>query len=127
MKKVDIRKKYRIRNGEDVEFISDAGRGTHPVVGYVGDQMDITYWTKEGNYFLDETSQFDLVEVSPYEDWKIDDKIEVSDDNIRWKKRHFAGVNDEGFPMAWNAGCSSWTEEYNGKLHWKYARKPEDA
>lgn len=29
----------------------------------------------------------------------------------RWLKRHFAGVDDNGQPTAWNLGVTSWSEQ----------------
>ncbi|MDO4673329.1 MAG: hypothetical protein Q4A76_10490 [Porphyromonadaceae bacterium] len=64
-------------------------------------------------------------EPSPYEDWKIDDKIEVSDDGECWYRRHFAGVNENGKPMVWGDGATSWSyrNDKRYKVEWNYARK----
>jgi hypothetical protein len=123
---IDINKQYKTRSGSDIELVSDAGREPYPIIGYTDDSAVPMGWTRDGQYITTATSALDLVEVRPYEDWEIDDRIEVSADGIYWHKRHFAGIANDGIPMTWNAGLSSWTEEYNGgKVPWKYARKPE--
>lgn len=49
----------------------------------------------------------------PEVDWTkvpIDTPVLVRYGN-RWLKRHFAGVDDNGQPTAWNLGVTSWSEE----------------
>lgn len=49
----------------------------------------------------------------PEIDWSkvpIDTPVLVRYGN-RWLKRHFAGVDDNGQPTAWNLGVTSWSEE----------------
>ena len=70
--------------------------------------------------------------VAEYKDFKfdwsdvpIDTRILVrnrSEDN--WVKRHFAGVSDLGVVMAWEIGCTSWTNGISPVL-WKYAKLAE--
>lgn len=46
-------------------------------------------------------------------DWSkvpIDTPVLVRYGN-RWLKRHFAGVDDNGQPTAWNLGVTSWSEQ----------------
>ena len=124
---IDITKKYQTRDGEPVEIIAVNGREPFPVIGYIGDASTIVHmWRKSGSFLEDEEeSRCDLIEISPYADWEIDDKILVSDDGIVWQRKHFAGVDDAGFPMAWYSGETSWTSR-GGKYSWKYAKKPDE-
>ena len=49
----------------------------------------------------------------PEVDWTkvpIDTPVLVRHGN-RWLKRHFAGVDDNGQPTAWNLGVTSWSEQ----------------
>lgn len=51
--------------------------------------------------------------TEPEVDWTkvpIDTPVLVRYGN-RWLKRHFAGVDDNGQPTAWNLGVTSWSEE----------------
>lgn len=53
---------------------------------------------------------------------KCDDKVEVSDDGVRWFKRHFKCV-ECGCVFTWASGFSSFTAR-NQTIRWKYARIP---
>lgn len=64
----------------------------------------------------------DLIEVSPYEDFKKDDKVMVSHNGEIWYKRYFSHVNVEGIPYCFADGKSSWNSEHAGG--WNYCRKP---
>lgn len=49
----------------------------------------------------------------PEIDWSkvpIDTPVLVRHGN-KWLKRHFAGVDDNGQPTAWNLGVTSWSEQ----------------
>lgn len=81
------------------------------------DDYDYNYLRK----WLDE----EYKEPSFYDDWEIDDKIEVSDDGEYWYKRYFAEVSKNGYPATWNNGATSWSSN-NGKECWRYARKVEE-
>lgn len=55
--------------------------------------------------------------VSEYEEPKVDwSKVPIDTPVLvrygnRWLRRHFAGVDDNGQPTAWNLGVTSWSEE----------------
>ena len=68
-------------------------------------------------------------EPSPFDDWEIDDKIEVKNTpDERWHKRYFAGVNEAGECLAWHRGKTSWVcnNEEVCKVVWDFARKVEE-
>jgi len=61
-------KKYRTMNGEDVVILSTSARTRFPVIGHIGTDTGITYWTVHGLYNMyaelyDIPHQMDLVEV----------------------------------------------------------------
>jgi hypothetical protein len=61
---IDIKKKYKTRSGLDVLLISDQGRGSYPIVGYVGLATTVTTWTDTGICDPDvDYHPFNLVEV----------------------------------------------------------------
>lgn len=45
---IDLKKKYRTRNGRPVRLISDQGRQPYPFLGYVGDDFVPCAWSEEG-------------------------------------------------------------------------------
>lgn len=62
--------KVKTKDGRKVEIISTVGRGTFPVVGYIGDNNSYCYWTLDGKSSF-EDPRFDLVgyETSVQECW----------------------------------------------------------
>jgi len=97
--------------------------GDYPAAIELGDGRIINF--TENGYFLDVKSdhQYNLIEVSPYADFKTDDKVMVSNDGIRWHPRHF---DEEMYEVAWcfNEGGTSWTRE--GSCLWNYCRRPTE-
>jgi hypothetical protein len=67
-------KKYRTRNGEKVVIYTDRHPNDYPIVGRVG--TDVMLWDINGLYRFDKTeSQFDLIEVNPYQEILAEAKI----------------------------------------------------
>ena len=122
--KISMDKKYRYRNGSAARILCT----DRPTDGYfnvisIKENGDIFYHTSEGNFCSSKSkSDNDLIEVSPYDDFKIDDKVIVWNTNELKSKRHFAGINDEGQPLAWYEGKTSFTAE--GRLYsWDHCEK----
>lgn len=66
-----------------------------------------------------------LIEISPYADLKIDDKVLVWDTNPNDKlKRHFSGLDEDGKPTAWYDGKTSFSAEC--KSIWLHCIKYEE-
>jgi len=117
-------KKYRYRNGESARILCiDGNNCKYPVVsmdknGYLFTHTEEGLFAKQGR-----DHHYDLVEDMPYADFQIDDPVMVKDKyHIKWKKRYFAGVDDNGKPLTWNAGTTSWTAEL--KITWDECRRP---
>lgn len=61
---------------------------------------------------------------SAVENLKVDDKVLVSDDGKRWRKRHFHHYDlVTNTVYAFDDGGTSWTT--NASYPWKYAKLPE--
>lgn len=107
---IDMNKKHRFRHSDEFERIlcTDAN-GPLPVkvLTKTGGVVELT---AEGIWQGSATTNFyDLVEIQPWEEFKIDEKVMVKDKHFRtWHKRHFAGVLG-GFPATFAIGMSSWT------------------
>ena len=128
MQKIDISKKYRTRSGYGVEILKTSLRNSvFPVVAIINtaEKQILAGFTEYGKFYGDGESDMDLVEVSPYEDFKIDEPVMVRDfENQSWAKRYFAGVNN-GKPSVWCAGATSWSSESNEDfVYWKFCRRP---
>ena len=50
-----------------------------------------------------------VFEATPYDDWKIDDQVVITNTAGESRRRHFAGVDEYGNPMFFADGGSSWT------------------
>ena len=61
--KIDINKKYKTRDGQDVRVIDNNYSDGWPVKGYIGEKDGADLWTSEGKYDLERESDLDLVEV----------------------------------------------------------------
>ena len=69
-----------------------------------------------------------IEEVSPYADWPMDAKAWFWDE---WRPKwpaHFAGVSEDGKPMSWANGCTSWSLGFNrlAQREWDHAELAED-
>jgi hypothetical protein len=87
-----------------------------PVVGIIISTGELRSWFLDGSYQGDVgPHKYDLVEVSPYHDWKIDEKVWYLSTSLldqgqqRWRAGHFAGVDEEGRPTVWDTGRTSHT------------------
>ena len=80
---ITLDKKYKTVSGLEVKIYSVGNGGVYPVHGAI--KLDsvwrISNWLSDGINSKDYDSEFSLVEVSPYEDLKIDDPVYVWNDN----------------------------------------------
>ena len=81
-------KKYKTRCGYPVRILcTDLKNGITPVLTAAEDILGnelLSMHTQEG--ICPGNSDFDLIEVTPYADFKKDDKVMVSDNGKDWKK-----------------------------------------
>lgn len=112
---IDMNKKYRTRSGLPVRILCVDRKDIFPVVYLIlYEQREIMSTASiGGKYNSPRTeSEWDIIEISPYEDFKIDDPVMVRDfDTEPWNRRHFAGVDEHGRAKAWDAGSTSWSVE----------------
>lgn len=60
---IDWTKPVQTRDGTPVNILSREGRGTFPVIGYIGDATDVDTWTAEGKYRTNKSGPEDLMNV----------------------------------------------------------------
>jgi hypothetical protein len=113
--KVEMGKKYRLKYGSEYKLyaVLENNKGYMEVHG--------AYMNDEGAWFpishkLDGTGKtpgFNLVEVSPYDHLKIDDKVIVWNNTaVRYRfKRHFAGIDITGKPLTYPNGNTSFSNK----------------
>jgi hypothetical protein len=120
--KISKDKKYNTRLGLDVIIykIWEEQNAIHgAAVDRKGFQICALEWDLEGKVWGTTESGNDLIEVSPYADFKIDDKVLVWENSsiCPVKRRgHFAGVSEDGKPTIWDMGRTSFTE--TNKVTW---------
>lgn len=120
---VQMGKRYKTRSGLDVEVLKVDLKAKQPVVAYVTTKdgsQSAGHFCKNGSYIEESTIyDLDLIEVSPYDEFQIDDKVGVSNDGLNWHKRHFAGVSSDGRAMVFDHGRTSWSSD-GRKSPWNY-------
>ena len=130
--KIEMGKKYRTRDGRKVRVLcTDRRHNEYPVVALVtsfcGTTETLDTFTSNGFEVTTESeSNYDLIEVTPYDDFKIDEPVMVRyNDYSEWERYHFAKVTSDGLPMTFAKGCTSWTQNTSyGLTPWAECRRP---
>jgi hypothetical protein len=126
-KLISMNKKYKTRDGRSARIICTDMKGCGYSVAALVQSEDceqMESYTAEGLFWShNKESKDDLIEVSQYEDWKVDDLIMVRDsDRDKWVTRYFAKVQD-GIVYSWSNGYTSYTAD-GSQTFWLEARKP---
>ncbi len=107
---IDINKKYRTRDGQPVRVLCTDRAASNPVVVLLGDKQRVVAYDAGGKLNGAGETGLDLIEIRPYDDLKIDDKVWA------WgRPEHFAGVDARGFPTIWGGGKTSHTTPCSGR------------
>ena len=88
-------------------------------------------YTAEFNIYADGASSLkDLVLVTEWDDFKVDDPVMVRDSEGSWKKSYFKKVNEDGKPCTFYSGHTRWSSStpggYTGTRSWDECRKPTE-
>lgn len=128
-----MNKKYRTRDGNAARIlVTDLVTDTPykvlaAVTGDDGQEICFSY-TIDGKFYYSTSSGSDLVEFTPWDDFKVDDPVLVKnlDDNY-WVKRYFAGVDANGDPTTWYSGATSWSTSTQSIVeHWDECKSARD-
>jgi hypothetical protein len=112
MTKIDLRKQYRTRGGENVKVLTiNAPNRDYPVVVLIGPDGDMVpnCYTADGRLYENGESVLDLIEYSPYSHIKIDDPVIYWESDMNKFRGYFAGIDDEGRPMTYIDGKTKWS------------------
>ena len=126
MNEIEMGKKYRTCDGQPARVICVDAKGVQPIVALVeiDSETEINIRaTLDGEFLKGAENNLDLIEVGPYDDFKIDEPVMVCNGvERRWIRRYFAGVAPDGRPMTWNSGATSWTTD--SRMPWDECRRP---
>lgn len=127
-----MNKKYKTIDGREARILAADLPGDFPIVAAVFfadcDPLVCRYRADmrvEPSYT---GRTLDLVEVGPWDDFKIDDRVLVRDhDSQAWACRYFAGISHNGKPMTFSHGSTSWSRNRDSPpVVWTYCKKAED-
>ena len=110
---IEMSKKYKTRSGLPVRILcNDFKNNTYTVIAAVYDQEAGCEYTvrlsSKGTYIEDEESPLDLIEVTPYDDFKEDDLCVVWGEEGKKLFRYFSHV-ENGAINCFVLGCTSYT------------------
>jgi hypothetical protein len=128
MNEIEMNKKYRTRDGRPARVICVDAKGAQPVIALVphGDGESIIRTSLAAKFYPNKECELDLIEVTPYDDFKIDEPVMVrchEDAANLWVKRYFAGVMS-GQPSTWDFGATSWSADNGNRSRWDECRRP---
>ena len=125
---IEMGKKYKTRSGLPVRILcNDFKNNTYPVIAAVYDQETGCESTisvsNTGSYLEEEENPLDLIEVTPYDDFKEDDLCVVWEITESKEFRYFS---HEKSSIAWcfSSGGTSYTK--TATTSWTNCRKATD-
>lgn len=128
---ISMDKKYTTRNGWPVRILCvDKHHPSYTVVGLITNNQGeetMVCWTPDGKYMLGYREHaYDLVEVTPYADFKIDEPVMArAFPGGLWFRRHFAGVTENGKPKTWDSGRTLFSSKGDFAV-WDECRRPTE-
>jgi len=128
-KKISMDKRYVTRDGQPVRILCVDAPGEYPVICVIESTDSLIRTNQFGRIANCVDSCFDLIEVDPLSELKIDDKVMVrSNSSSVWKRRHFAGVSNTDKILTWRDGVTSWSNRPNAfappTVEWSEWRLP---
>jgi hypothetical protein len=122
---IDKNKKYTLVDGTEVkiyevyesELLTNVVHGAYKTTS----GWQLASWGEGGQAMRGVASTNDLIEVSPYADFQIDDKVLVWEDDTRQYKSYFAGTGRTGKAEVWADGRTSYNE--TRRIGWKHCIK----
>jgi hypothetical protein len=121
--KISMNKKYRLRDNtyEYVmldDCIDSCSRSVLGKYRLEGNPWRVITHYPNGKHLRYTSSQYDLIEVTPYDHIKKGDKVIVWDNNSKFKSKfrgYFSGVDVLGRPRSYINGATEWSSD--GETH----------
>ena len=120
---IEMGKKYKTRSGLPVRILcTDLKNKEYPIVAAImqHNEEGIASFTETGKFIQNEKSELDLIEETPYDDFKEDDLCVVWDEKSVKIFRYFSNVK-KGTAHCFDWGCTSYSAE--GTTPWTNCRK----
>ena len=106
---IEMAKKYKTRGGMSVRILATDIKDKYSVCAAVLENGEsLCSFTKEGLFVEGEETNFDLIEVTPYDDFKEDDLCVVWGEEGAKRFRYFSHV-ENGAVNCFVLGCTSYT------------------
>ena len=126
---IEMGKKYKTRSGLPVRILcNDFKSDTYTVIAAVYDQKtgceSVISVSSTGSYIEDEENPLDLIEVTPYDDFKEDDLCVVWNGKDKKVFRYFHKINSRGKAVCFCFGQTSF-HTYD-VTPWEFCRKPTE-
>lgn len=125
---VEMNKTYKTRNGMPVRILcNDLRNSTYTVIAAVYDQEtgceSTISLSSTGAYIEDEEHDFDIIEVTPYDDFKVDDLCVVWEVENSKEFRYFSHEKEN---LAWCFGSGGTSYTRAATTSWTNCRKPTE-
>lgn len=118
---ISMDKTYKTADGQPMRVLCIDANGVYPVISLCVSGVALMH-RADGTQYFDE--RFNLIEVGPYDDFKIDEKVMVRDTNHEdWRQRLFRGINAKD-GRAHACQLSSWTKDKRDPSVWHQCRRP---
>lgn len=126
---IEMGKKYKTRSGLPVRILCNDFKGdTYKVIAAAYNQEtgceSIISVSSIGSYIVDEENPLDLIEVTPYEDFKEDDLCVVWNGKDKKVFRYFHKINSRGKAVCFCFGQTSF--HTSDVTPWEFCRKPTE-
>lgn len=126
---IEMSKKYKTRSGLPVRILcNDLKNARYPVIAAVYDtetgNESIINVSSTGGYIEDEEHPLDLIEVTPYDDFKEDDLCVVWNGKDKKVFRYFHKINSRGKAVCFHFGQTSF--HTSDVTTWEFCRKPTE-
>jgi len=128
---ISMNKKYKTRDGRPVRLLCtnrSSKLTRYTVVALVDKGETLEVYTEDGCATIGCETPQDLIEISEWDDFQVDEPAMVRDKNdSEWERRYFAGVTKEGRPSTWRSGVTSWTNMDGCSIScWDECRRPTE-
>lgn len=121
---IEMGKKYKTRDGLPVRILcTNLQSNGYPVVAAImqDNEEGIASYTETGKFIENKEYGLDLIEVTPYDDFKEDDLCVVWNTKEEKLFRYFHKVNKSGKASCFNFGKTSFTTDV--VTSWDFCRK----